>query len=270
MITAIMMGRDDLPFMKNSVPAALELADKLIYIDTGALDGSQRWAADIPDVTVVQTYPRVIVNKGFAWVRNEAMAYADKKTEWFYHVDTDEMLSAEQRGLTRRHLQICHEQHKAFSMIVQTFADSNHHFASWSKIANSTVHEDGRHIRIFRANVGIEWRGYIHEELFYDTPIPAPVFDSAEKMGWNHLHFTRYRRWGNRLDKERRFSIMLLRAFDDRETYGQYMSDWWYENWYNDNLPTIRARAAEYLDKIDEIDPDWGPLNGTEETWLVD
>lgn len=247
-ISVCMISRDDQPFLPRSVPAARACGDQLIFVDTGSSDDTLNYMKSHADI-LVRIKPRVLVEKGFAYARNLAASFADH--EWIYQLDADEMLSAEQRPELRKITQTTDA--VAISFNVLTFADSNRNFDDWDGIANSCGHDDGRHIRLYRNTPRVRWEGYIHEELYENGVVPC--FQTALKTDLKHLHFTKYRRWGARDVKELRFSYMLKMAYEHKDTYGKYMSQWWFDHWYPNNLPTINARAAEYLQKRDHIDP---------------
>ena len=246
-LSVCMITRDELPFLKVSIPAARRIADQLIVVDSGSRDGSLEWLSDRVDI-LIRVPPRTVVEKGYSYLRNLAHKFADG--DWIYQVDADEMISAEQADLIKPHL----EETKApgLSLKVLTF-----HRAprvkphEWTWIANNCDHEPGRHVRIYRNNAGIEWRGYIHEELWQGD---TRLFDTAENTEFKHLHYTNYRTWGDPNDKDRKVSYMMLKAYNDPE-YGKYMNPWWFQNWYPKNLDRLKVRAHEYELQRNRIDP---------------
>lgn len=247
-ISACVITRDEKVFLEKCLPAAKASADQLIVVDTGSSDGSVKVAKKYADV-VETLRPRVLVEKGFAYVRNLAASFATG--DWIYQVDADEMLSAEQRPELRR---LCETTDAvALRLKVLTFENSRSNPKYWEEIANTIKYDVSTHVRVYRNTPRIRWEGYIHEELFENGVVPC--FSSALATDLKHLHFTRYRRGGGFEDKELRFSYMLTRAHDDRNGLGRFMNQWWWDNWFPNNIGPLRLKSAQYLQQQDRIDP---------------
>lgn len=245
-ITACLITRDERPFLGQSVPAVLQLADELIVVDSGSNDGTLSYLSTRA-TKIVQVPPRTLVDKGFAYLRNLADKHATG--DWIYHVDADEMLSAEQRPQVRPLLAARKE--VGVSLKVLTFFPSRANPEDWTWIANNCPHDPGRHVRMYRNGMGIEWRGYIHEELWYDQ---TRLFSIAFNSDLKHLHYTNYRKWAVPMDKERRAAYMMVKAYNNKEL-GQHMSPWWFQHWYPKHLKKNIELAAEYERDKDRIDP---------------
>lgn len=247
-ISVCMISRDDRPFLDRSVIAAKACGDQFIFVDTGSSDDTLEFVKKYADV-VVRIKPRLFVEKGFAYARNLAASFADH--DWIYQLDADEMLSVEQRAELRT--LVNSTEATCVSFRVLTFSDSGHHYNDWDTIANKCNFDEGRHVRLYRNSSRIRWEGYIHEEIYENGVVPC--FKTAFKSELKHLHFTRYRRWGSKDDKELRFSYMLAKAYDERSTFGKYMDQWWWDHWYPNNIGPIKLKAKEYLARQEQIDP---------------
>lgn len=252
-VSVCMVVRDDLPFLKLSFAAAKEYADQIVIVDNGSEDGTWEWlgehANDGSGVIVMRTPKTIVPELGFSYLKNYAAQFAT--CDWVHSLDSDEILSAEQRPLFKHFLGRC----KSPVVSIRTFTFT-HELRSgegqwagsstdWDTIANTCKWDDMIHRRIYRRDAGIQWKGYIHEELYQGELNAHAVCQGSD---FKHLHFSNFRDWGDKDLKRARYAYMLMNAYR-RPALQNYTNRWWYDSY----VPQNKAEMEEWAERYSEM-----------------
>lgn len=235
-------------FFYFSLDLNLGLADKGYVID-----------GPRPKIVIEQADPGIIPELGFSFLKNKAAQLAT--CDWIHSLDADECLDPKQVDLLKPFLKYCKPD--VVSIVTRTFKAEEFPAAAvgdldmgeqdgpcfpptpatcWNSIAHFAKFEDTTHRRIYRRGTNVEWRGYIHEELYQGEKNAMAVCQLSE---FRHLHFTNFRTWADDRLKRARYSWMLLNAH--RHTGLQtYTNRWWYSTYVPKNLADIEHWAGIY------------------------
>jgi len=263
-----MVVRDDLPFLKRLMKMSASYADEFVIIDNGSKDGTWEFLQeqvelakvhpeDGPKIVIEQAGPEIIPELGFSYLKNRAAQLAT--CDWIHSLDADEVLDPKQQNLLKPFLKYCKAD--VLSIITRTFekskpksmargygaldmATEERYHADWPWwIAEDYQYEDMSHRRIYRRNANLEWRGYIHEELYQGETNAAAICQNSE---FRHWHFTNFRWWqtDDRL-KRARYSWMLLNAYR-HPGLQVHTNRWWYGVYVPQHLKDIEHWAGLY------------------------
>jgi glycosyltransferase involved in cell wall biosynthesis len=245
-VAVCIVTRNDLPFLKLCVEAAKEYADEFVIIDNESDDGTYEWLEEQKTAGLPLKFKKMpkdtVPEMGYSFLKNMAASMAD--SEWIHSIDSDEMLSAEQRPALKHYLRMC----KSSVVSINTFTFQNNGgwtrdvHLDWDFIANNCKWDSMTHRRIYRNKSGIMWKGYIHEELYNGELNAAHICWPSD---FKHLHFSNFRTWGNDDVKRARYAWMLMNAFR-RPALQMYTNSWWYEAYVPDMRETLEKHAAEY------------------------
>lgn len=252
-ISVCMVVQDDLPFLEQAIQAANQYADEIVVLDNGSVDGTWEFLTSLSDPHVlgdkiksVRSYRYDVLKHGFSYMKNLAVQIATG--DWIHSLDADECLSADQRPLIRAWLERCTRQ--VVSIRTVTFYGDviSTDFTALSRLKSTET----RHRRIYRRDAGIEWKGYLHEELFHGD---TNCVGMAENSHLAHWHFTNFRTWQNPRLKAMRYAWMLTRASKDPELQ-KWTNGWWYKTYVQQNREALAADAAEFQQILDK-DPEY-------------
>jgi glycosyltransferase involved in cell wall biosynthesis len=247
-----MVVRDELPFLQKGLPLVRAWADQLVIVDSGSVDGTVEYLKGFldPAKDVMLMAPKnAIPIMGFSYLRNVAASYAT--TDWIHTLDADEMLSFEQHGLIK---ELVNKASKpVLSIKTITFhPKEGYRPDEWERISNECESHEDRHRRIYRRDAGIEWKGYIHEELYLGE---RNCFGMHEDTDLKHLHYSGFRAWADPAVKDRRYCWMLLRAAATPELR-KYTNHWWYDTYVPQNQDRLKELARQYVEgKYDYVEP---------------
>jgi glycosyltransferase involved in cell wall biosynthesis len=243
-ISVCMVARDELPFLKKGLPLVRKWTDQIVLVDAGSVDGSVEWLRTFLDPSrdcLLVAPKNTIPAHGFSFLRNVAAQYATG--DWIHTLDADEMLSFEQHEAIR---DIVNRATKPVLSIKTITFHPKPGYASdeWERISNECESHEDRHRRIYRRDAGIEWKGYIHEELYQGE---RNCFGMQEDTDLKHLHYSAFRSWADPAVKDRRYCWMLLRAAANPDLR-KYTNHWWYDVYVRENQEKIVRLAKEYVD----------------------
>lgn len=264
-ISVCMVVRDDLPFLRKIVPSLIH-ASELVIVDTGSRDGTLEWLEEFRrapyfkhfedddveekcnlDVKVLRMDPRSVTKVGFAALKN--IAASNASGDWIHSLDGDECMSFMDALVLPEKLAVA--QYNVFHVETMTYhGRSNDH--DWRKVIVSDTADPFLHRRIYRAGLGIQWQGYIHEELYRGA---VNCNGGAGPSIARHHHFSNYRSWANPEHKQWRYAWMLVRAFDQKELRNG-TNGWWYNSYVPGHIGNLRKMAALYEQHRDSIDPE--------------
>lgn len=258
-VSVCMVVRDDLPFVKKAMARAAEYASQIVVIDNGSKDGSVEWLKDWvhPEVDFVfeQAPATIIPELGYSFLKNHAAQLATG--DWIHSLDADECLPDAQVGMIKPFLKYCKKD--IVSITTKTFKLVKHfHDEDWAQIASHAPSDDCGHRRIYRRGTGVEWKGYIHEELYQGETPGISICQLSQLVHW---HFTEYRTWTNDNLKRARYSWMLLNAYR-RPGLQAYTNRWWYTVYVPQHLKDIEHWAAIYEDALKQEEKDHGSRSG--------
>jgi glycosyltransferase involved in cell wall biosynthesis len=237
-----MAVRDELPFLIKNLPLIRKWATQIVVIDTGSIDGSVDYLMnELTDLDeLIISDKQAVPYSGFSWARNIAAMAAN--CEWIHTLDADETLQFDQYEVI--HDVLRNSKSDVVGITTVTF-DRNIECGDteWEQIAAQCSKHEDRHRRIYRANRGISWKGYIHEELYRGE---QNCFGIHQDSPLRHLHFSAFRGWADPQVKSRRYAWMLLRAYRNPDLR-KYTNAWWYTSYVPENLERLEVLAQEYV-----------------------
>jgi len=247
-VSVCMVIRDEKPFLNQWFEKVIQYADELVIIDNGSKDGTWEIVQFLkagpdggPKIIVEQADPAIIPELGFSFLKNRAAQLAT--CDWIHSLDADECLDPKQTGLLKPFLKYCKPD--VVSVVTRSYKAPDAKVPildRWDDIIERAAFEDTTHRRIYRNRSNVEWRGYIHEEL-YQGENNAHAF--CQGSDFRHLHFTHYRTWTHDALKRARYSWMLLNAYRHQGLQAN-TNCWWYTVYVPQHLKDIEHWAGLY------------------------
>lgn len=189
-----------------------EIIPQFAFVDQSSTDRTVSIIRDVlgSRATVNIQSEDYIREIGFSGARNMV---SDLCTlPWLLHVDADEAVS-----ILGDHKKIYSDIADAASNYMSVQRNNLHRSADMEfpltndKIATLSIESQEEHIRLYRNNVGIRWRSFIHEELWQSgdrLPHGAPICNIL----LNHL--SRFKDFETQERKEEFYGWMITRGYD--------------------------------------------------------
>ena len=228
-VSVCLLTRDELPFLKLWLPRVREFADEVLVMDTGSTDGSWEFIKSElrgPNERACAIKNDQLEHQGFGATRR--LLCAGAQCDWVWTLDADEMPGADQRHEVKKVL----ASSPSSVVSIHTWTYPGSALTDWDAINKMVVPTKESHRRIYRNGCSFEWKGFIHEELYWRET-------NAYGMAWQspiiHHHYTNYRVWQDSSIKQKRYARMLLAAADDPEKQ-KYVNGWWFKTYVLDKF----------------------------------
>lgn len=227
---------NNLPILRSTLIHNMQWADQVCIVDMNSDDGTHDFLQAVlrPQDRYDRMTENIIPKHGFAFARNLAADLAG--TDWIWHGASNCCLDWRYKGNIHGILQSC----KADVLASQTINIEAQDMCIEKAAQQAGKSEWHRHIH--RRGVGVEMKGYIHEELYRGE---ANCYHEAEaRLDIREFHFV-----GRGYDELRacRAAWMLRRAADDPTgELRKYTNEFWYSKWVPERREDIHRMAENY------------------------
>lgn len=245
-ISLALVVHNDLKMLSRTLPYMRRFVDQVVIIDMNSTDGLRDYCGlalesnDIYRRRDTNTIPEL----GFAEARNAAAALCT--SEWiiasspngmFYPSISPKSFKEALAG-TRSPVIAAYCIHIKPPKDAIGLLEADVNFLEKELIEqNAPVSES--HRRIIKNGIGVDWKGYIHEEPYLKN-INAMEF--SEPISAPYIHFSD---WTNRQVRAWRYGWMLRNAMRNPELQ-KYTNSWWYTHYCVENGPLIESQAQAY------------------------
>ena len=180
MLSLCLITKNEEHNIAGCLESAREIADEIVLVDTGSVDATIEIAAGYG--TRIFEVPW---RENFAAAKNETLRHATG--DWILALDADERLTATGRGKIHRLLE--HPEHDAYLLQLRSPYKLTDTFRRTST---------GLAVRLFRNNIGLRYRGRIHERVGPSTTRKevtlATTNITIEHLGYRDNLGPKYRR----------------------------------------------------------------------------
>lgn len=242
-VALILFVHNDLPYIRTTLPYDMRWADQVCILDLASTDGTEEYCLEYlrPGDRYVRRLVNTVPDLGFAEAANAAGALSD--CDWLLTGMADQMLTSD--SARRIHAVLEKAVAPVLSMSVRDIPYIEGDTLTTVERALNRVcpsrFESTR--RLVRRDAGIDWKGYIHEELF-NGEINAHHFSHPSSLTTIHLGD-----WGSRPVRPTRTHWMLRNAVLNPELQ-RYTNRWWYQTFCRENMPLIEANARLYEEYV--------------------
>ena len=237
-------------FLSECLHALRHTFSDFCVLDMGSLDKTVQIVSDIlgPCVTMTEWPRRNLFTSGFAAARNAVSAVASRP--FVLQIDADEILTFP-RELKAIYLENYAADSLAWKVQRRNLIGSMPAEFTPSTLADYDTSSVERHVRLYRQCAEIEWRGYLHEEVFVSGR-RASEFVSAAMLNLEHL--SQFRPRETNIGKEGLYAWMLLNAYNDPGLRSTMQQE--YITHTESNLGWLRPLAFEF-GRRNALDVDW-------------
>lgn len=235
-VACCLFACNDLPMLRSTLIHELRWVDQLCFVDMGSTDGTLEFVNSIlrPGDRYEYRDSNTCPWLGFAEAHNAACALAT--TDWVYAGAASYCMGWGQdiKGRLERASRpvIITETHH----IEPTSVGGKESMIERAALAGGMVEN---HVTMYRRDVGVEWRGYLHSEP-YAGQVNARSL--AEITTLKRYHFGG---WGNNRLRACRYAWMLRRAMREPRLQ-EGTSRWWFDVHCKNNEAEIEQMAVEY------------------------
>jgi len=226
---------NNLPILRSTLIHNMRWADQICVLDMGSTDGTKEFLEAV--LRLQDRYSRCdsnfIPNDGFSAARAGISALAG--TDWIWHGGSNCCLD----WTCQQELRTALANAKRDVVAHQTL-----HVDATDDCIEVAVKKSGLrsewHRQIHRRGVGIEMKGYIHEELYRGD-------QNCHSEAEAHMEIRQYHFEGRGDDHLRRTRAawMLRRAMNEPELR-KWTNAFWFDRWVPEHQDEIHAMAEEY------------------------
>jgi glycosyltransferase involved in cell wall biosynthesis len=226
------MGYNSADDIREKLKDITRISDEFIYIDQYSTDDTVTLISPYlrEQDRLVQVERSLLLNEGFAAVRNKVFDYA--KSDWILFLDTDEYVNPDNFINFKEYLNTCESNIVGltrcnFPTKFDTFINSKLSFNEWfykNVTQNTTIHQETQ-LRCCRRIPSIKWEGLIHEELWEDNIAGAFKYKLADNFPL--LHFAS-KSDENTSNKQGLYSWLLLKSC--MNDLGKGTNPFWYRH----------------------------------------
>jgi tetratricopeptide (TPR) repeat protein len=145
-LSVCVIARDERENLEVLIPSVIDLADEVVVVDTGSVDGTRERAAALGARVVEFAWC-----DDFAAARNAGLDAAGCR--WVLWLDADERVDRSQWASIRRF--VASGGAEAVSLLLESTHDAN----------DAVSCSRGRYCRLFRADLGARFEGRVHEQI---------------------------------------------------------------------------------------------------------
>jgi len=235
-LSIMVQFHNELNYMPYWFSNILDLADEVIVgVDTSG-DGCKEWLdllyLGVP-LHIVTVANDIIYREGFAALRNQLVKYATG--DWILWLDADEILEASRHDIEAAISGA--ETAVSFRRLTMVTAAKPH----WTldnllQIKQESEFVADPQIRLFKNNIGIHWKGLLHEELF--LPSGQNLSTVANKSALEIYHYSNLALPGRNHRKAMQASELLLRLVEHPELR-EGINPYWYTEFYEANKRSL-------------------------------
>lgn len=226
---------NNLPILRSTLIHNMRWADQICILDLGSTDGTREFLKAVLRPQDIYTFDslNIIPEFGFAVARGQIASRAG--TDWIWHGASNCCLDWECAEKIHGILDKC----KSDVIAHQTI-----HVEDQSDCIEHAVQRSGQrsewHRQIHRRGVGIEMKGYIHEELYRGEQNMWKVADAYIDLRQYHFEGR-----GNDELRRTRAAWMLMRAMKEPELQ-RHTNRYWYDQWVPQHLGELQQMANKY------------------------
>lgn len=239
-VVVCMITFNEEEFLAHSLRALQAHFGRFEILDMGSSDRTTTIAQDVLRTGLSITHwPREnLFRQGFAAARNAAMAEVD--APWVLHVDADELLviSDGARRITAREGRAGYPAWKVGRRNLVGPVPDRYERDVLAAYETSSLEQ---HVRLFRRDPAILWRGYLHEEIFVGddrATFYAPLSDACLD------HVSHFKAFEIRHRKEHFYAWMLMNAYFDPDIRRGILPD--YMDYTERRFDVLFPMAVEY------------------------
>lgn len=248
---------NDLAALRTVLPYEMRWADEICVLDMASTDGTKEFCEAF--LRPQDKYQRRDENTcpilGFGEARTAAAMMATG--DWVLTSDADIVMHWQQADLIKRVLE-----RSTVDVLSVAIAEVRPPLEGKTPMTNIEQVFDrmprpfrpGNHRVLLRNGVGIDFKGYIHEEPFRGE---VNCYAESRPSGLMRLHF---HNWVDNPMRGMRYSWMLLRAAKNPELQ-KYTNRWWYDEYVPKHREHIEHQAAQY----EELNKNRHKMNRVEE-----
>lgn len=241
-VTLCYIIHNDLPMLRCTLPYDMRWADQVCILDMGSTDGLADYC--LRTLREGDVYLRrdtnTVAELGFSEARNACSELAT--SDWVVHHNANMLLdwddALEVKGL------LDSATSDVLSVRTENLTNLGNRWDLERVIHESKSSKIERHRAFFRRGVGIDYKGYIHEELYRGE---VNMYGQSENVPLVRYHFEGS---GNHPLRSRRYNWMLLRAYAKEPALQKYTNEWWYQTYCKQNEPLLREGAAAYEEYV--------------------
>jgi tetratricopeptide (TPR) repeat protein len=245
-----MIAKDEAHWMKKCLSHVRDLVDEIILVDTGSTDETPKIAESFGAKVFYRPW-----DNDFSAPRNLSLEHAS--CDWILVLDPDEFITDSDQRLIKKLIQYptnCYE-------LTQRHYTNDHRLSGWEPCtgAHSDLEEgydgffESSLTRLFPNNLGIEYRGYVHELVEHsirETPSLKIVSSGVR------LHHYGHTKTVNRLKDKASIYTPLGKAKIERDP-----NHWqnYFELGVEHNRNGNREESVVALQKAIKLRPDYEP-----------
>jgi len=226
-----LISYNEIDYISNWYNCVKQYTDDIVVCDTGSDDGTLEFLLD-NKIKVFRCSQYDLLEKGFDYIRNITRSIIN--TDYIHYLDCDEYVDENFRKNIHNTLnKMDRENILSLKVKTRTYKKNNNiQKLDYDNIINNCESYDMKHVRLHKNIDEIKWRGYIHEEIFFNEQNIATYSQTkkycSELDGLIHHHFTEFRNQELNDKKRLKYDYMVLNAYYNKSLQ-KYTNKWWYE-----------------------------------------
>lgn len=209
-VSVCMITHNEEEFLEPCLRSLQRHFGHVAILDMGSVDRTAQVARDVvgPRLSLTDWPRRNLFERGFAAARNAATLLADRP--WAFHVDADELLVLDVPAGRIALKDGSSSSRPAWKVGRRNLIGLAPESLSTETLAAYEAASLEQHVRLFRRDPGVEWIGFLHEEIFVEgerSALGAPEADVSLD------HVSHFKSLESRILKESFYAWMLLHAY---------------------------------------------------------
>lgn len=238
-ISLCLFVHNDLVMLRQTLMHQVKWADEICVLDMASRDGTgefcRTWLR--PGDRYLYREENTCARWGFAEARNAVNRLAT--CDWVYSTDADQLVDWESAKRVYEVVERANGDVIALwgEDILKSHKYEAHQIEEAARALPRRTKESRR--ELFRRNSGVEYRGYLHEELYRGEVNCA---GEAQQSELKRIHFSG---WCNNDLRVKRYYWMMFRALKEPELQ-KWTNSWWYDTFCVEQASEIQRLAGEY------------------------